>query len=201
MKGSNVKKIGDRLFSRWNWYDNAFECSRGCRILIGWDNEKIQCMIVHASNQVVLCLFEIQSSKEIFFGTFIHAENSGKIKRKLWIDLCNYKSINDKPWAIMGDLNVSLNLKDHSEGISCMTQNMEEFKDCVNAIKMDDICSSRLHYTWTKSILNPNASILKKIDKLIGNEEFLEVHPRAHVVFLPYGISDHSLAVLTCPKS
>ncbi|GJX74877.1 RNA-directed DNA polymerase, eukaryota, reverse transcriptase zinc-binding domain protein, partial [Tanacetum coccineum] len=136
---NKVKKISDRRFGRWNWYDNAIDCSRGCRILIGWDIEKINCMIVHASDQAVL----------------------GRLRKKLWSDLNNYKSmINDRTWIIMGDLNVSLNLEDHSEGISCMTQDMEEFKECINDIKMEDICSSGLHYTWIKSFLNPNA-ILK----------------------------------------
>ncbi|GKD36276.1 RNA-directed DNA polymerase, eukaryota, reverse transcriptase zinc-binding domain protein [Tanacetum coccineum] len=173
--GSNVNNIRNRLFGRWNWYDNALECSRGCIILIGWDNEKIQCMIVYASDQAVLCLFEIQSSKERLFCTFIHAKNSGRLRENMWNDLCNYKSmINNKPWVRMGDLNVSLNLEDDSEGISCMSQDMEEFKDCISAIKMDDICSSGLHYTWIKSLLNPNNSILKMIDRVMGNEEFLE---------------------------
>nr|GEV86081.1 hypothetical protein [Tanacetum cinerariifolium] len=145
LKGSKVRKTDDRLFGRWNWYANAIECSRGCKILIGWDTYK--------------------------------------------------------PWVIMGDLNVSLNIEDHSEGISHMTHDMEEFKDCINDIKMDDICSTGLHYTWIKSLLNPNASILKKIDRVMGNEEFLEDYQRVHVVFLPCGISDHSPAVLKCPQT
>ncbi|GKC09661.1 RNA-directed DNA polymerase, eukaryota, reverse transcriptase zinc-binding domain protein [Tanacetum coccineum] len=60
---------------------------RGCRVLIGWDNEKIQGGIVHASDQAVICLFEIQSSKQRLFCTFIHAEISGKLRKKLWLDL------------------------------------------------------------------------------------------------------------------
>ncbi|GKA64593.1 RNA-directed DNA polymerase, eukaryota, reverse transcriptase zinc-binding domain protein [Tanacetum coccineum] len=202
LKGDKVKKIGKRLFGRWSWYDNSMECSRGCRILVGWDSEKIQCNIVHASYQAVLCLFEIQSSNKRLFCTFVHAEISGKLRKKLWNDLNIYKAvINDGPWVIMGDLNVSLNIDDHSEGIYSMTQDMEEFKECINDLKMEDICRSGLHYTWIMSLLNPNSSILKKIDRVMGNEEFLEEYFRAHVVFLPYGISDHSPVVLTCPQT
>ncbi|GKA29391.1 RNA-directed DNA polymerase, eukaryota, reverse transcriptase zinc-binding domain protein, partial [Tanacetum coccineum] len=110
--------------------------NRGCIILIGWDNDKVQCMIVHASDQAVLCSFEIQSTKRRLFCTFIHAEISGRLRKKLWSDLSNYKSmINDMPWVIMGDLNVCLNLEDHSEGISHMTQDMKDFKDNINDIK------------------------------------------------------------------
>nr|GEV14939.1 RNA-directed DNA polymerase, eukaryota, reverse transcriptase zinc-binding domain protein [Tanacetum cinerariifolium] len=37
--------------------------------------------------------------------------------------------------------------------------------------------------------------------RVMGNEELCDVHRRAHVVFLPYGISDYSPVVLTCSKS
>ncbi|GKC21918.1 RNA-directed DNA polymerase, eukaryota, reverse transcriptase zinc-binding domain protein, partial [Tanacetum coccineum] len=158
-----------------------------CRVLIGWDSERIQGGIVHASDQAVLCLFEMQSSKQRLFCTFIHAEISGKLRKKLWTDLCNYKSmINDNQWVIMGDFNVSLNPEDHYEGISYMTQDMEEFRDCIDFINMEDLCSSGLHYTWIKSLLNPNNRIMKKIDRVMGNEEFFEKHTRAHVVFANY---------------
>nr|GEZ04640.1 hypothetical protein [Tanacetum cinerariifolium] len=66
---------------------------------------------------------------------------------------------------------------------------------------MEDICRSGLHYTWIKSLLNPNSSILKKIDRVMGIEEFLKEYFRAHAVFLPYGIFVHSLTVLTCPQT
>nr|GEX78797.1 hypothetical protein [Tanacetum cinerariifolium] len=55
-----------------------------------------------------------------------------------------------------------------------------------------------LHYTWTKSLMNHNASVLKKIDRVMGSGDFMEVYSRAHAVFLPYGISDHSPVILTC---
>ncbi|GJX96708.1 RNA-directed DNA polymerase, eukaryota, reverse transcriptase zinc-binding domain protein, partial [Tanacetum coccineum] len=95
-----------------------------------------------------------------------------------------------------GGVIASLNIDDHSEGISHKTQDMEEFQDCYNNLKIDG-----LHYTWTKSLLNPNSSVLKKIDRVMGNEEFFDVHIRAHVVFLLYGISDHSPNVISCSKS
>ncbi|GJU74803.1 RNA-directed DNA polymerase, eukaryota, reverse transcriptase zinc-binding domain protein [Tanacetum coccineum] len=139
-------------------------CNRGCRIMIGWDSDKIQCTVIHASDQAVLCLVEVISTKEKLLCTFIYAENDGRLKRKLWADLNVYKSIcSSNPWVMMGDLN-----------------------DYVNAIKVEDVCSTRLHYTWTKSLLNPNTSVLKNIDRVMGNEDFFEAHSMAHVMYLPY---------------
>ncbi|GJZ48771.1 RNA-directed DNA polymerase, eukaryota, reverse transcriptase zinc-binding domain protein [Tanacetum coccineum] len=202
LKGPKVKRIGDIVFGRWSWLDNAHCSSRGCRIMVGWNNNKAHCMVIHTSDQAMLCLIEILNTKERILCTFIHAETVGSLRKKLWADLSIYKTIcNNNPWVIMGDMNVSLNLEDHSEGISYKSQDMEDFQDCVNILKTHDVASTGLHYTWTKSLLNPNSSILKKIDRVIGNEEFFYAHRRAHVVFLPYGISDHSPAVLTCSKA
>ncbi|GKB71151.1 RNA-directed DNA polymerase, eukaryota, reverse transcriptase zinc-binding domain protein [Tanacetum coccineum] len=71
-------------------------------------------------------------------------------------------------WVIMGDVNVSLNLEDHSEGMSNFTQDMIDFKECINEIEIKDINSSSLHFTWVKSLLNPSSSILKKIDRVMA---------------------------------
>ncbi|GJX35106.1 RNA-directed DNA polymerase, eukaryota, reverse transcriptase zinc-binding domain protein, partial [Tanacetum coccineum] len=69
-------------------------------------------------------------------------ETMGKMRRKLWVDLSAYKSIsNNCPWVILGDLNVCLNIDDHSEGMSHSTQDMEYFQDCVNNLKIEDIGS------------------------------------------------------------
>ncbi|GJZ38640.1 RNA-directed DNA polymerase, eukaryota, reverse transcriptase zinc-binding domain protein [Tanacetum coccineum] len=187
LKGSKVKRIGDKVFGRWSWLDNAHVFNKGCRIMVGWDSSKIHCMMIHTSDQAMLCLVEILSTRERLLCTFIHAETVGRLRRQLWADLSTYKSIcNNNPWVLMKYVNVSLNFEDHFEGMSYKNQHIQVFQDCVNNLKIDDISSTGLHYTWTKSQLNHNASVLKKIDRVIGNEEFFDVHRRAHVVFLPH---------------
>ncbi|GJU59705.1 RNA-directed DNA polymerase, eukaryota, reverse transcriptase zinc-binding domain protein [Tanacetum coccineum] len=80
-----------------------------------------------------------------------------------------------------------------------MTTDMCEFRDYVNNIKVEDIASSGLFYTWTKNLFKvksrDTSRVLKKLDKLIGNEEFIDKFPNAHAIFLPYLISDHSLNI------
>ncbi|GKG47980.1 hypothetical protein Tco_0509865, partial [Tanacetum coccineum] len=41
---------------------------------------------------------------------------------------------------------------------------------------------------------------LKKLDKIMGNEDFISNFPNAHAVFLPYLISDHCPTVLAIPN-
>ncbi|GJX05103.1 RNA-directed DNA polymerase, eukaryota, reverse transcriptase zinc-binding domain protein [Tanacetum coccineum] len=177
-------------------------CDKRCRILVGWNADIVRCRVIHASNQAMLCLVETITSKESIMCTFIHAKTTTKLRRKLWSNLNAYKSIcNNIPWVLLGDINVSLNMDEHSEGISHKTQDMEEFQDCVNSLKIEDVVSVGFHFTWTKSLLNPDSSVLNKINRVIGNEALFYVHKGAHTVFLPYGISDHCPVVLTVSKS
>ncbi|GKD96592.1 RNA-directed DNA polymerase, eukaryota, reverse transcriptase zinc-binding domain protein, partial [Tanacetum coccineum] len=116
----------------------------------------------------MLYYVEILSTQKSFFCTFIYAANKGKERRELWKDLRLYKRImGDAAWVTMGDVNVSLKLEDHSEGISYFTQDMVEFQECINDIEMEDINWSGMHFTWTKSLNNPNATVLKKIDRVM----------------------------------
>nr|GEY86701.1 RNA-directed DNA polymerase, eukaryota, reverse transcriptase zinc-binding domain protein [Tanacetum cinerariifolium] len=58
-----------------------------------------------------------------------------------------------------------------------------------NVTMREDLCSTRFHFTWTKSLKNLENVILKKLDRIMINESFLTV----------YLISDHSLSLLIFP--
>ncbi|GJX36852.1 RNA-directed DNA polymerase, eukaryota, reverse transcriptase zinc-binding domain protein [Tanacetum coccineum] len=95
----------------------------------------------------------------------------------------------------------------------CLIENMYDKKrvycsfvyaantNCTNSLEIEDICSSRLFYTWIKSPHYPQSSVLKKLDRFMVNEGFLKTYDQAYAVFHPYIISDHSPAVLTIPKA
>ncbi|GJZ12297.1 RNA-directed DNA polymerase, eukaryota, reverse transcriptase zinc-binding domain protein [Tanacetum coccineum] len=106
--------------------------------------------------------------------------------------LCYMQVVKNDPWVIMGDFNVTLNTVEHSSGSSRITMDMAEFNDTINNLEVEDICSSGFQFTWTKSLKNPRCKILKKLDRILINDAFLQKF-QAHGVFLPYMVSDHSL--------
>lgn len=86
-------------------------------------------------------------------------------------------------------------------GMSALTRDMQEFEHCVNEIEVEDACSSGMHFTWTQKMLNPSAGILKKLDRIMVNGNFIMKFAKAYVTFLPNGISDHSPALLQFPQN
>ncbi|GJU31518.1 RNA-directed DNA polymerase, eukaryota, reverse transcriptase zinc-binding domain protein [Tanacetum coccineum] len=78
------------------------------------------------------------------------------------------------PWALLGDINVTLNIKEHSSGGSYVTKEMKDFKYCINSIELEDIGSLGFFFAWTTSLRNPEANVLKKLDRVMVSEGFLE---------------------------
>nr|GFC32834.1 hypothetical protein [Tanacetum cinerariifolium] len=95
---------------------------------------------------------------EGMFCAIIYAANGGMERRTLWKYLMIYKRIvGPKAWFLMGDINVTLLPNEHSASCSNMTSDMCDSRDCVNNIKIEDIASTGLFYTWTKNLFKAKA--------------------------------------------
>ncbi|GJT78502.1 RNA-directed DNA polymerase, eukaryota, reverse transcriptase zinc-binding domain protein [Tanacetum coccineum] len=77
---------------------------------------KLQSILYHVEN--------IQGKVNLFY-SFVYASNNCKERRILWKDMYLHKRIcGNNPWVIMGDMNVTLNLEEHSNGGSVITEEM-----------------------------------------------------------------------------
>ncbi|GJR54690.1 RNA-directed DNA polymerase, eukaryota, reverse transcriptase zinc-binding domain protein [Tanacetum coccineum] len=100
----------------------------------------------------------------------------------------------------MGDFNVTLRVAEHSNGGAYPTSEMVEFQDYINNIEVVDLHGEGFQFTWTKSLRNPKCSTLKKLDRIMVNEDFVDKFQQAHGLFLPYLISDHSPIIVKIPN-
>ncbi|GJZ19875.1 RNA-directed DNA polymerase, eukaryota, reverse transcriptase zinc-binding domain protein [Tanacetum coccineum] len=134
-------------------------------------------------------------------GSNVYATNHGKERTKLWRDLtCQKQIVNDRPWVMLGAFNVTLYAHEHSTGWSSVSQDIQDFKECVSTNKLEDLCSTRFQFTWTKSPKNPMYGILKNLDRVMCNEKFIDEFGLASAIFLPYIISDHSPSMVGIPN-
>ncbi|GKB41077.1 hypothetical protein Tco_0886019 [Tanacetum coccineum] len=126
--------------------------------------------------------------------------NAQSERHLLWAELGLHKlAVRGLPWVLMGDFNVVLNMEDIYAGASSLNSAMYDFKDCVAKIEVMDINSAGLHYTWNQKPKGGNG-VLKKLDHIMGNLEFMDCFPGAFAIFQPYRISDHSHVVLKFPN-
>ncbi|GJW67965.1 RNA-directed DNA polymerase, eukaryota, reverse transcriptase zinc-binding domain protein [Tanacetum coccineum] len=204
LKSKRVDKICEKIYGRWNWIHNMRYCNKGCRILVGWNEDEVSVSVIHMARQFVLLEMKTRNNTKLY-GSFIYAANGGIERKELWKDLEIYRRIVGKdPWFFSGDMNVTLNPNEHSVGGSNMSSDMKDFKNCVNKIEVEDINSSGLFFTWTKNLHKAregsHTGILKKLDRIMGSEEFISRFNQAYAIFLPYIISDHCSTILVLPK-
>ncbi|GKD14073.1 RNA-directed DNA polymerase, eukaryota, reverse transcriptase zinc-binding domain protein [Tanacetum coccineum] len=172
------------------------ECNKGCIIVVGWDADETNIQVIHKTSQSIFCVISATKFQCKCFYTFVYAANDGIDRRGLWHELVsNFRYVYGKPWCIAGDMNVTLHPNEHSCGSSAMTSDMVDFQDCLNKFEVEDICRSGLHFTWTKNLHKTKAGnmtgILKKLDKVMTNEEFIKQFHQAHAKFLPYDIENY----------
>nr|GEW14368.1 RNA-directed DNA polymerase, eukaryota, reverse transcriptase zinc-binding domain protein [Tanacetum cinerariifolium] len=68
---------------------------------------------------------------------------------------------------MLGDFNITIKVEEHSSGGSQITSNMQELIDCANDVKIKDINSTSLFFTWIKSSSKPETSVTKKLDRIL----------------------------------
>ncbi|GJX91611.1 putative reverse transcriptase domain-containing protein [Tanacetum coccineum] len=116
----------------WKWTSSGGLCTKGTRIILGWNDDNVDIMIMAQTNQVMHCQINTRGDNRTIFCSFIYADNYYVDRRALWNNLAAHGSfMQDKPWVLLGDFNAALNLEDHSCGGYEPNISMREFKECV----------------------------------------------------------------------
>ncbi|XP_022040145.1 uncharacterized protein LOC110942657 [Helianthus annuus] len=196
---SNLSKICKAVFRSWSWTSNGSLCNKGTRIIVGWNPLVFDVMVLFQSDQVMHLQLFFKHEKKMLFCSIVYAANYYISRRELWNHLGLHKSlVRNDPWVMLGDFNSALYLEDKSMGCSSTSASMRDFQACVNDIEMLDLNQSGLHFTWSQKP-KKGIGLMKKIDRVMGNSQFLTLFPNAVAVFCPARLSDHSPSVLKIP--
>ncbi|GJS61788.1 RNA-directed DNA polymerase, eukaryota, reverse transcriptase zinc-binding domain protein [Tanacetum coccineum] len=176
VKKGNGKDEGEGERNR-----NKFEVLNGCIKVKDWIQEIMKyyknllemnkLMEIEDGNENIEDVLEANSGIAKYLST---TEVEGIERRSLWEDLRRSKLItNGCPWILMGDFNVTLKMDEHSAGGSKVNEDILEFRECVNDFEVEDSNWSGLFFTWIKSPSKPETSILKKLDRVMINADFI----------------------------
>ncbi|GKE05571.1 RNA-directed DNA polymerase, eukaryota, reverse transcriptase zinc-binding domain protein [Tanacetum coccineum] len=153
LKDYNDDDIGIRLnkeqknevdfFVNQKLQPTLFEISKWSHLMVNYFKDKWGMVLIRGQQIMMMKIF-------------VYVVNHGKERIDLWKELTSQKQIiNGRPWILLGDFNATLYSHEHSAGSSIISQDMQDFKDCVSRNELDDICSSEFQFTWTKSSSNP----------------------------------------------
>ncbi|GJY65949.1 hypothetical protein Tco_0468187 [Tanacetum coccineum] len=174
-------------------------CIKGSRIILGWNPKDVNLVIILLDAQVIHTRVWFKADQKELFCSFVYAHNRYIQRRGLWSNLALHKHyIRNRPWSLLGDFNVALNLDDKSVGSSNFDISMRELRECVEDIEVSDVNYTGLKFTWNQKPKGDDG-VLKKIDRIMDNMEFYDFFVGAYVIFQPYRILDHAPAVLNVP--
>ncbi|GKD71308.1 ribonuclease H-like domain-containing protein, partial [Tanacetum coccineum] len=196
-----VNRVCDTVFYSWKWCSNSVDSPKGCRIAVGWDQGKCAAHLISQTSQVMHFLVRCLSNNSQVYVSIVYGENSPKTRLGLWKNLLEHKmGVGNESWVLLGDFNIILNINENTNGVNIRCKGMKEFRECVENLEVEDINMCGLFYTWIQRISNPKLGILKKLDRVMGNSQFISVYPASYANFMPYLSSDHYLAVLIIPN-
>ncbi|XP_071739373.1 uncharacterized protein [Rutidosis leptorrhynchoides] len=196
---SRLNDICNLVFPNWCWSSNNNVCLNGTRIIVGWDPGVVQLVFIDMTDQVVHCVVKTLNGNWESFVSFVYADNYYIQRRHLWNSLLLHKRyVGNKPWVLLGDFNVALDIEESTASSSSCTLAMLEFRECIDNLNMADVNHGGFQYTWNQRP-NSDTGILKKIDRVLANDVFISNFMNAHVIFQPYRISNHCPAVLKIP--
>lgn len=195
-----VKPVCENIFGNWSWATNSTECNKGCRIAVGWESEFVEATLLSSIGQVMHFEVKIFNDKRKFFVSFIYGDNDAKDRFKLWDSLIDHMAVtSSKPWVILGDFNVIMYANEHSNGVVDNNHGVKEFRKCMESLDMEDLVMNGFFFTWIQKRKDPESGILKKLDRVMGNSDFLDQFGASFASFLPYVTSDHCPALLCIP--
>nr|GEW70212.1 hypothetical protein [Tanacetum cinerariifolium] len=98
--------------------------------------------------------------------------------------------------VILGGDNVILNPNENSNGINVKSFGVQDFRDSVDVLGLEDVKLTGYFFTWVQKRRDPISGVLKKLDRIMCNDCFMEVYPTTFANFLPFRPSNHSRAIL-----
>ncbi|GKC74586.1 RNA-directed DNA polymerase, eukaryota, reverse transcriptase zinc-binding domain protein [Tanacetum coccineum] len=200
VESDSAQMQGD-VFENWDWVSNSVDSRKGCRIVVGWDPAVSVVQLLSQNSQAMHSMVKGINDSEWFYVTFIYAETNVKDRKWLWNNLKEHNVIVNKClWVLLGDFNVILHLNESTNGLIVKNFGLSEFKECIEELEMEDICSNEVFFTWIQKIRNPDEGVLKKLDRVMGNSHFIAKNFTSYAKFLPYATSDHSPAILVIPE-
>lgn len=197
VREENSAPLISALFRGWRFDSNYSEVDGG-RIWVVWE-QSLSVVIYNKSDQLVVCgVFDLASQVSLTVG-FAYAHNIEGQRKRLWEEMASlsrHRLVKDKPLIILGDFNQIINASEHFSILpyDLPVRGMEEFRDCLVQCELEDLETRGTFFTWTNN--RPEDPIIRKLDRVLGNERWRDAFPDVVAHFEAPGESDHSPCVI-----
>ncbi|KAL0284421.1 UNVERIFIED_CONTAM: hypothetical protein Sradi_7197800 [Sesamum radiatum] len=190
----NVHTVRAGLLPGWSWFDDYAES--GGRIWIAWNDLEVGVEILSSDVQFIHCRLCNKRTSTKCLITVVYGECDHIRRRSLWAGLHNLsEDITMDPWAVFGDFNAII---DASESLGRSSENssaMADFREFITETGLIHLPFTGCPYSWHNSS-EGSRSLWRRLDRVLVNEIWLVLWPRASYLCALPGTSDHSPLIL-----
>ncbi|KAG7547383.1 F-box domain [Arabidopsis suecica] len=191
------KKLLSAILPGWSFKDNYAFSDLG-KIWIMW-HPSVKVSIISKSLQMMTCEVLLPDSQSEIVISFVYAANEESARRELWTEIVSIASsprMVGKAWSVLGDFNQVLSPSDNSSSLNPNVDlPIRLFRDCLLEADLSDLNFRGCSFTWwNKRSANPLA---KKLDRILVNENWLQLFPASLGFFGEPDFSDHSSCSIT----
>lgn len=195
IKPCNMGSLYLRMFQEWCFSSNS-PWNNGGRIVLAWNPDIFHVDILLCSSQIMHLKLVLVSSLKQFYATVVYGFNKEADRIQLWQDL---QSLNMKePWIVFGDFNAILEAEDRIGERAQSVPSVELLK-VVQVCRLEDVRYTGNRYTWTNRQLGTRR-IWSKIDRVLANEEWLDIFEDAEVNFQFEAGLDHTMTIVSLSR-
>jgi hypothetical protein len=127
--------------------------------------------------------------------TAIYAFNHLEQRKMLWKELEAIHYSQQGPWCLIGDFNNVLKAADRVGGKLVHESEYADLVSFMDKAGLSDMDCSGDYYTWSNKQMGN--TIYSRIDRVLGNVDWFQLHIDSTLTNLDPDISDHSLLCLT----
>ncbi|KAH0679259.1 hypothetical protein KY284_020344 [Solanum tuberosum] len=169
-------------------------CNFSGKIWVMWDDEWSGEVIRDNMQQLTMKL--IKNNVEIVI-TSAYARCDSFHRLELWEELENLAQEVSLSWLVGGDFNVIRNAEEKEGGLHFTQLEAVDFNQCLNNCALSELKFSGSKYTWWNGRIE-GACIFKRLDRVLCNQEFLNILPSSEVLHLVRQGSDHAPLHVSC---
>ncbi|WCJ40291.1 DNAse I-like superfamily protein [Euphorbia peplus] len=133
---------------------------------------------------------------DTFFFTAVYGSPNPVRRINLWEGLKSMAPQTRGPWLLAGDFNATLCSEDKRGGSVRRPGGCPNFQEFMSSMSLHDFGFTGPRFTWKRGLL------LERLDRVVGNSDWLQKFPRTVVNHLPRIKSDHRpLLIHTLPMA
>ena len=116
-----------------------------------------------------------------------------------WKLLESLKRQCDMPWVVFGNFNEIVKSDEKLGWLDRDARQMEMFRECLSECGLIDLGFVGQHFTWCNGRLGEYRTLVR-LDRIVANEKWMKMFPKAKVFHKAMATSDHCMLNLSLRK-